>query len=43
MKPYYGASPAEISDFGHIISREVGGHFLVHLFDVAGYHDGPEE
>lgn len=43
MKSYYGAGLAEISDFGHIISREVGGHLLAHLFDVAGYHDSPEE
>ena len=43
MRSYYGATLAEVSDFGHIISREGRGHLLAHLFNVAGDHDGPEE
>lgn len=36
-----GSARAEVANLGDVVRWQVGRHFLAHLFDRAGDHDGP--
>lgn len=38
---HLGSARTEVSNLGDVVRRQVGRHFLAHLFDRAGDHDGP--